>query len=464
MKKKITLLLVLVSLALQAQCWKQISAGNSFTMAIKNDGTLWGWGFNSSGQLGNGNATMSFSPIQIGTESNWKSVSTGDAHTIALKNDGSLWGWGFNSFGEAGSSNGTSGDGGSTAISTPTRIGSANNWESISTGNFHSVAIKSDGTLWAWGNNHYGQLGNNTTVAKEYNTPVQIGTDTNWSKVSAANAHNIALKADGSLWAWGNNVFNQLGDGTDTERLTPVQIGSATNWQSISAGFNHNLAIKSDGTLWAWGTNTNRQLGDGTNKTKADPTQIGTLTDWQTVDAGTYYSSAIKNDGTLWMWGINSWGQLGNGNKITQATPLQIATNASWSQVNTGFNHALAIKTDGSLSSWGRNFYGPLGNGTNTDTTTPVSISCTQSNLAVDTFVSNKKVFVYPNPATDSITIAFPNNSVIKNVKINDASGKEIIKIENSSQPINISKLSKGIYFISIDDGNSLMTSKFIKI
>src|SRR5437879_37494 len=186
----------------------------------------------------------------------------------------------------------------------------------ISAGDTHTVALKSDGTLWAWGLNAYGQVGDGTT-SRERASPVAVGADSNWAAVAAGKgengrAHTVALKTDGTLWAWGHNGFGELGDGTPLSRSSPVQIGSTTNWMVVSTGSNYTVALKSDGTLWTWGFNAfGAVLGDGTiGNSRFAPAQVGTVSNWTTVAAGYDHTLAIRNDGTLWAWGYNSFGQL----------------------------------------------------------------------------------------------------------------------------------------------------------
>jgi len=354
--------------------WKQsipflvnmISAGGNHTIAIKADGSLWAWGDNSEGILGDGTSGVEnrkLTPTRISSDTNWVSISGGN-HTIAIKTDGSLWAWGYNEYGQLG-------DGTTTSRNTPTRIGTDTNWKSVSGGN-HTIAIKTDGSLWAWGYNSNGQLGDGTRTNR--NIPIRIGTDTNWKSVSAMFGHTLAIKTDGSLWAWGRNINGQLGDSTTTERTTPTRIGTDTDWVSVSSGGSHTIAIKVDGSLWAWGRNVDGQLGDGTRTDRNTPTRIGTDTNWVSVSAGSSHTTAIKADGSLWAWGRNVDGQLGDSTTTEKTTPTRTGTDTDWASVSAGSSHTTAIKTDGSLWAWGYNIYGQLGNGASDGRLTPTQV------------------------------------------------------------------------------------------
>ncbi|MFH1226716.1 MAG: hypothetical protein V1701_02280 [Planctomycetota bacterium] len=354
---------VVWSFTAQSPSWSAIAVGYGHTIARKPDDSLWAWGDNNGGQLGDGTITNKNTPTRIGTATNWPTIAAASYSTIALKADGTLWAWGYNYYGQLG-------DGTNIDKHTPTHIGTATNWSTIATG-FHTVAIKTDGTLWAWGYNCYGQLGDGTTISRT--TPSCIGTLVNWLTIAAGRSHTIARKTDGSLWAWGYNVDGQLGDGTYIDKYIPTHIGTDTNWSAIDAGLDHTIALKTDGSLWAWGFNNYGQLGNGTTTGRTVPTRIGTATNWLTIAAGESHTIALKTDGTLWAWGWNSFGQLGDGTTTSKNVPTQIA-GTNWSAIAGGGRHTVALKSDGSLWTWGWNVYGQLGDGTNIDRHTPTQV------------------------------------------------------------------------------------------
>ena len=348
--------------------WRAVASGVYHTAAIKSDGTLWTWGRDNYGQLGDGTTEDKTAPTQVGTASDtWISVATGGYHTAGIKSNGTLWAWGYNAFGQIG-------DGSTTQRSSPVQILSAgNNWVSVAAGYHHTLAIKSNGTLWAWGYNYYGQLGNRTST--NANTPTQVGTDTDWVSVAAGDYHTIAVKADGTVRAWGYNTYGQIGDWTTTNRNVPTWTDPDYTWASVAAGGEHSIAVKSDGTLWAWGYNIQGQLGDGTVSLKKSPMQIGTDTGWAFVAAGIEHTLGIqKTDGSLWAWGANDYGQLGDGTPFARTEPTQIGTDA-WTLLAGGDYHTAALKSDGTLWTWGYNHNGQLGNGSTTNALSPVAIA-----------------------------------------------------------------------------------------
>jgi alpha-tubulin suppressor-like RCC1 family protein len=248
-------------------------------------------------------------------------------------------------------------------------------------GGGHSIALKADGTVRAWGYNLFGQLGDNTTTTKS--SAVQIGNGADWAKVAGGFIHTLAIKTNGTLWAWGDNVFGQLGDGTEIDRKSPVQVGSSADWADVAAGEYHSLGLKRDGSLWGWGANFNGQLGDGSDADQSAPIRIGTDNDWVSVVAGDRHSLAIKRDGSLWAWGSNEHGQLGDGSGVDQFEPVPLDTDLGWIAITAGESHSLGLMADGSLWAWGDNTYGQLGTEPFSNQSQPSPVGETYEWLAV---------------------------------------------------------------------------------
>jgi alpha-tubulin suppressor-like RCC1 family protein len=332
---------------------------------IRQDGTLWAWGWNGNGQLGDGTTTQRLSPVQIGTGTSWVAVAVGSIHSLALKQDGTLWAWGNNAQGQLG-------DGTQTQRLSPVQIGTGTSWVAVAVGSIHSVALRQDGTVWAWGYNGSGQLGDGTTTQRLSPVPAWYGQGA--VAVAAGYNNTLVLRQDGILLASGQNDSGELGDGTTTQRLSPVQIGTGTSWRAVAAGSSHGLAKRVDGTLWAWGYNGSGQLGDGTTTQRLSPVQIGTGTNWGAVAGGYNNTLALKQDGTLWAWGYNGSGGLGDGTIFNSYLPEQVAPDKGWEAVSAGQYQTVALEQDGTVWAWGSNNYGQLGDGTTTQRMSPVKV------------------------------------------------------------------------------------------
>lgn len=394
--------------------WAFVALGPWASAAIKTNGTLWTWGYNGMGELGLGDLVARNSPVQVGALSNWAKVAVGESFMLAVKTDATLWSWGGSAVGGVLGNTTASGK-----RSSPVQVGSLSDWSQVICTARTSCAIKTDGTLWTWGNGTSFQLGTGSTGT--VSSPVQVGTDTTWTMVSRGEAYGMGIK-NGTLWGWGLNNDGQLGLGIKgTPRSTPVQVGTETNWVWISCGNTDSLGIRSDGSLWSWGTSTAEynfaavsspgevlspvRIGSASNWTKVElgeqgvlalqspgklwawgrpykgalgivvnsPRQLGSLTTWSDIAAGYYHTVALKTDGTVWNWGSNMDGQMGSGSSSYEADalPIKVGTVSTWSKVSAGGYSTIAIRTNGTAWGWGYNNRGQLGNGGTLTRTTP---------------------------------------------------------------------------------------------
>lgn len=453
MKVKILLITLLLNLQnISSQClFKEVTTLNATSLAIGVNNKLYGWGATFDFNL-NTSSSMQTNVTQIGIDENWAKIDGGNRHVLLIKSNGTLWAMGWNGEGQLG-------DNSLLNRNTPIQVGLDNNWVAISAGQNFSLAIKNDGTLWAWGNNQNGQLGIGTTVNQI--VPVQVGNDTNWSKINASkNNFALAIKNDGTLWAWGRNDYGYLGLGNYSTPNIPTQVGTNNNWLAVSSGLNHSLALKSDNTLWAWGRNAYGELGNNTTITSITPSQIGSENDWQYIDASYLSSKAIKFNGTLWCWGENSQGNLGDGTSTNKLIPTQIGIDSNWSGIFSGHAHTLALKTNSEIYCWGTNNFGQLANGNTINLSSPYQITC--SNLGVRNFdVHNNSVKILPNPTTDAFEIAMEND--YSKVELYDLTGRLIKFWYDKGYQYSLNDINNGVYTLLIYSNKSIIIKKVIK-
>ena len=344
------------------------SARTYTSMMTKNDNNVLSWGRNNNGQLGDGSTTDRATPAQIYGLNNVKEVSIGGYSAMALKNDGTVWTWGKNMVG-------TLGNGTLTDNFYPQQIQGFGGVKAVSTSAYFCAALKTDGTVWTWGYNQYGMLGDGTDNASL--SPIQVLGLSNVKEIATGSYHCLALKNDGTVWIWGNNTYGQLGNGNfgnGYDSFVPIQVPGLSDIVKISSGGYHSIALKKDGTVWAWGENYKGQIGDGTIICKTTPVQVPGLSNIYKINAGSDTNIALKRDGTVWAWGTNLYGAYGNGTTTSSLAPVQTSNLSGVYSVAIGFDHCIAIKEDGTAMAWGTNQYGQVGDGTITTRLTPVQI------------------------------------------------------------------------------------------
>jgi alpha-tubulin suppressor-like RCC1 family protein len=338
-------------------------------------GPTYSWGFNGNGRLGDGTTTAKSSPVSVvGGFTDWIEISgaggSPGGHTLGLRENGAAWSWGSNNFGQLG-------DNSVVSKNSPVAVvGGFTDFIQLSAGGTHSIGLRQNGTIWAWGSNGSGQLGDGTIGRRS--SPVSVvGGFTDWTQVSAGAIQNLGLRQNGTAWAWGAGGSGRLGDGTTVSKSSPVSVvGGFTDWTQVSAGNGHGLGVRSNGTAWAWGFNGNGQLGNNSAVNTSSPVLVaGGFTDWVQVSAGNH-SLGVRTNGTAWGWGFNNLqGQVGDGTSVNRSSPVSVVGGfTNWIQVSAGYRHSLGIRSNGTAWAWGNGTEGRLGDNSTVNRSSPVSV------------------------------------------------------------------------------------------
>jgi alpha-tubulin suppressor-like RCC1 family protein len=434
-----------------------IASATKHTIIICSSGSAHSVGDNFFGQLGNGTTTGSVNPVPVSGLSNVTFVAAHDVNSYAVKNDGTLWGWGGNASGQVG-------DGTTTQRNAPVQV--LTGVSKVAAGNRHVVALKTDGTVWTWGLNSTGQLGTGNTTNRS--TPGQVPGLTQVIAVAAGFAHSLALKSDGTVWSWGFNGSHQLGDGTTTQRLSPVA-SSLTGVTAIASEWNHSLAIKSGG-VWAWGDNAYGQLGNNlVSATGSEPVAcLGITTGMTKIASGSLHSVALKSDGSVWTWGGNYNGQLGDGTSTDKHVPTQVVSIGGISAIATGYNSSFAIKSPGTIVyAWGLNTAGLLGDGTTAQRNSPVQVNNLCSLAGLDELSGNaNEPALNPTVNNGTFIITFPHSMKHVRVIVFNSVGAKVYEGAYqgvSSKEIDLGNISSGVYFVTIHSEENSYLKKIIK-
>lgn len=374
-----------------------VAAGRFHTLALRGDGTVWAFGDNQYGQLGiatnSGTTLPNPTPTQIPGLSAIVAIAGGHSHSLAVRADGTVWSWGWNGAGQLGRS------ANDTPNPTPAPVAGLTAVVAVAAGAGHSLALRRDGTVWAFGDNFYGQLG--ITGGTTNPTPAPVPGLSAVVAIAAGMNHSLALRADGSVWAFGSNQYGQLGILTNYQTLTanptPTRVPGLSSASAIAAGNMHSLVLRADRTVWAFGSNNLGQLGLPTDSYSSLPVprQIAELSGVTAIAAGAVHSLALRADGSVSGWGEDT-GQLGppmsTDPPLAQSVPAVVAGLPTSRTIAAGGSHSLAWRDDGSLWAFGNNFFGQLG--------TPAGNGATDSNIPTPTPVPSLNDVAPPLPFT----------------------------------------------------------------
>lgn len=470
---KLIFLLILVSNNSIAQCYSKIVSYSRNYIALQTDGTLWSKGTTFDRRLlGFGDVPPPTEFTQIGTDNNWtENISITSVNVFAIKTDGTLWVWGRILI------SGSAGLGTFDELDfiTPTQVGTDTNWAKVSQGSGFTIAVKTDGTLWAWGSNDKGKLGiGNPDDLYKTNVPIQVGTDADWMNVfTGLTELAYATKTDGTLWSWSNDgiYLGYPNATTNNNYRSPKQVGTDT-WKTISVGLNGPMidGIKTDGTLWGWGKSTpgTYKFGNGISDYVSEiPIQIGTASDWKEIRLSQGTTIGLKNNGTRWGWGRNTNAQnLGIGTGVSGgfiSVPTQLESDTDWKTISVDLyvDFGNGIKQNNTLYHWGV---------TNTNLTNPYPTLFSTTNCTLKTEEFNlDSMMIYPNPIDE-----FFNIRIIENIDprieivIHNNLGQELLSISrvlvNQEFTLSLSPYSSGTYFMTIKNNNRIFKTKLIKL
>ncbi|MCK5160697.1 MAG: hypothetical protein KAQ99_03905, partial [Candidatus Aureabacteria bacterium] len=329
-----------------------VAGGYSHSYVVY-EGIVWAWGDNTYGQVGNDSTDDKWSPVSIGFTDVTSLASGGWGHSLSVKSDGTVWAWGDNSRCELGI--------GDEVLNSliPVQTLLLENIKTVETGDRHGLALKLDGTVWSWGYNKYGQMGIGSNIPEEVLTPVLVPDLVGIIDIAGGAYHSLAVKSDGTVLAWGYNNDDELGDGTGTDQWSPIPVPDLTDVIAVAAGYSRSLALKSDETVWGWGGDFAEYYELGTG-----PFQISGFDGIVDIASGDNHMLALKSDGTVWAWGSNDYGNLGDGTDVSvYGLPNQVILLTDVTDIACGHYHSLARKSDGSIWAWGYNNDGAVGIG-----------------------------------------------------------------------------------------------------
>lgn len=445
----VTVVICAGTLVTQAQCFVKIESGEQHTIALADDGTLWGWGSNTSGEAG---VSASYPnhvlvPTQIGTDNDWTDIAASYYHSLALKSDGSLYTWGYNNYGQLG-------HGDQSVRTSPTQVNTVYQFKAIGAGLATSFAISVDGALYGAGYGGNGELGDGTYGDNFYFELIANGND--WKDACGGNGFSVALKTDGSLYATGVNSFGQFGNGNtvSSSAWTQALVGSGLTLDRVDCGFNYAYGLTSSGNLYSWGLNSFGQLGIGSFVQQTSPQAVST----SVVDFSCGEESAIwMTNAAVYSAGRNDYYETQSGTTAYTSSPYQWTTLNQPLMVTKGI-FSSSVMTSAGLATWGRNDRGICGNNSSTNVTNPTYVlNCTIAQ--VKEIKERENLDLFPIPASNEINVLVEENT---NISIATLSGTHIASYElvAGNNSINITALESGVYFIQSEDGRQ---TRFVK-